>query len=181
MIEIIKRYIQKNLFYLSVIITGMTSLFLGIFYTLFKANIFENVSNDFLTGTGVLGSYVTKATFRFPYVNYFVIGLIISLLFFFMVFLILHLFLKEEYLKIFNLLSFLNIILIVGLILACLLINISDVFSFIILISFVILYLLVLNKTFDEIFNISLKQRIMSLVIIACLIIVILILLKLFV
>ena len=67
----IKKYISKNLFYISVIITGITSLLFGIFYTLFKANIFENASNDFLEGTGVLSSYITTTTSKPASANYF--------------------------------------------------------------------------------------------------------------
>ena len=100
--KFIKKYISKNLFYISVIITGITSLLLGMFYALFKANIFENASNDFLEGTGVLSSYITMTTSRPSEVNYFVIGLIISILFFFIITLLLCLFLKKSYFKIFN-------------------------------------------------------------------------------
>ena len=179
--KFIKKYISKNLFYISVIITGITSLLLGMFYALFKANIFENASNDFLEGTGVLSSYITMTTSRPSEVNYFVIGLIISILFFFIITLLLCLFLKKSYFKIFNLLAPLNIILVVGLIFACLFINISSVLSYIILIISFILYLFVLYKTLDKIFDTKLKQRIISLLIFIGPIIIILILLKLFV
>ena len=177
----IKKYISKNLFYISVIITGITSLLFGIFYTLFKANIFENASNDFLEGTGVLSSYITTTTSKPASANYFMIGLIISLLFFFIVSLFLNLYLKKSYFKMFNLLAPLNIILVIGLVFACLFINISSVFSYIILFILTILYLFIFYQTLDKLFNFKLKQKIISLLIFIGPIILILILLKLFV
>ena len=144
--KFIKKYISKNLFYISVIITGITSLLLGMFYALFKANVFENASNDFLEGTGVLSSYITMTTSRPSEVNCFVIGLIISILCFFVITLLLCLFLKKSYFKIFNLLAPLNIILVVGLIFACLFINISSVLSYIILIISLINIMLLIEQ-----------------------------------
>lgn len=179
--NIIKKYLSKNLFYVSVIITGITSLLFGMFYALFKANVFESASNNFLEGTGVLSSYITTTTGKPTGVNYFMVGLIISLLFFFIISLLLNLYLKKSYFKVFNLLACLNIVLVIGLVLACLFINISSIFSYAILIISAILYLFIFYKTLDKLFNFKLKQRIISLLIFIGPIIVILILLKLFV
>ena len=41
MVKIIKNYLKQNLFYVSVIITGMVSLFTGMFYAFFKNKVFE--------------------------------------------------------------------------------------------------------------------------------------------
>ena len=84
MFKVIKNYLDKNLFYISVIITGTTSFLLGIFYTLFKSNVFERASNEFLEGTGVLGSYVTVQSNMPSGINYFVIGLVLGIIFFFL-------------------------------------------------------------------------------------------------
>lgn len=181
MINVIKSYLDKNLFYVSVIITGITSLLFGIFYLLFKNNVFESASNDFLEGTGVLSAYVTTSTNRPSEVNYFLVGLVLSLVFFFVIALILSLYSKKSYMKVFNLVSVLNIILIIGLILSCIFIDISEIFTYIILIVIAILYLVGLYLCFNKIFDLDKKKTIISLVVFALLVIVILILLKLFV
>lgn len=179
--DFIKKYINKNLFYISVVITGVTSLLFGLFYTLFKAYIFESASNDFLEGTGVLSSYVTTVTAKPSEVNYFIIGLIISIVFFFIISLFLNLYLKKGYFKIFNLISILNIVLVIGLILSCLLINISSVFAYIILIVSIILYLYIFYNALGIILNMSFKGKNISLLIFLGPVILILIILKLFV
>lgn len=181
MIKFIKSYLDKNLFYVSVIITGLTSLLFGLFYTLFKNNVFENASNNLFDGTGVLSSYVTTSTNRPSEVNYFLIGLVLSLIFFFVVTLILSLYLKKSYIKLFNLLSFLNIILVIGLIISCIFIGIFDVLAYIILIIIVILYLFMLYMCFNKIFDLDKNKKIISLVGFTVILIIILVLLKLFV
>ena len=174
MIKFIKSYLDKNLFYVSVIISGLTSLLFGLFYTLFKNNVFENASNNLFDGTGVLSSYVTTSTNRPSEVNYFLIGLVLSLL-------ILSLYLKKSYIKLFNLLSFLNIILVIGLIISCIFIGIFDVLAYIILIIIVILYLFMLYMCFNKIFDLDKNKKIISLVGFTVIVIIILVLLKLFV
>lgn len=181
MFKVIKNYLDKNLFYISVIITGTTSFLLGIFYTLFKSNVFERASNEFLEGTGILGSYVTVQSNMPSGINYFVIGLVLGIIFFFLTAMLLRLYLKKDYFKIFNLLSILNSVLIVGLIISCIFINISYMFSYIVLIISLLLYLFIFYKSLDEIFDVNLKQRIISLLVFIGPIIIILILLKLFV
>ena len=181
MIRFIKFYLEKNLFYVSVIITGITSLLFGVFYTLFKDSVFERASSEFLEGTGVLEAYITSATSRPSEINYFVIAIIAALLFFFIISLLLHFYLKKDYFKIFNLLSCLNVILIFILILSCIFIKISNIFTYVILIAGIILYLFILYKNLKFLFKLGKKQIVISLLIFICPIIITLILLKLFV
>ena len=73
MIKYIKRYLDKNLFYVSVFLTGLTSFLFGIFYTFFKDSVFKNASSSFLENSGILGAYVTTSTSKPDGVNYFLI------------------------------------------------------------------------------------------------------------
>ena len=130
--EIIKKYLNKNYFYVSVIIMGLTSGLIGIFYSLFKNKVFERTTNDFLEGTGVLGAYITESTGKPSETNYFIIGLLISIAFFFIVSFVFSRILNKKYTYTFNLNSFLSIILIFGLVFSSLLINISFVLGLII-------------------------------------------------
>ena len=157
--EIVKKYLNKNLFYISVVITGLTSLFIGIFYSLLKDNTFEVSADKFLEGTGVLGAYITESTGRPSETNFFMIGLIISILFFFIISFVLSKFLNKKFIYIFNLFSILNVILIFGLICSCLFISISFIFSYIFLIIILILYLFVLYFVLDKILKLDLKNR----------------------
>ena len=179
--KIIKTYLNKNLFYLSVAFTGLTSLLFGLFYSLFKNNIFEKASSEFLEGTGVLSAYVTKATSTPSELNYFLIGLVLSLIFFFAITLIMSLYLKQKYFKIFNLFGILNIILIIGLSFSSLFINIFDILAYVILIITSFLYLIILYKCLISIFKLNKKKRGITLLIFVIPIILILIILKLFV
>lgn len=181
MIKVIKSYLDKNLFYVSVILTGVTSLLFGIFYSLFKNNVFDMASNDFLEGTGVLSAYVTTSTNRPSEVNYFLVGLVLSLAFFFVISLIWSLYLKKSYMKVFNLVSILNVILIIGLILSCIFIGIFNIFTYIILIVIILLYLFGLYLCFNKILDLDKKKTVISLAFFVLLVIIILILLKLFV
>ena len=104
--EIIKKYLNKNYFYVSVIIMGLTSGLIGIFYSLFKNKVFERTTNDFLEGTGVLGAYITESTGKPSETNYFIIGLLISIAFFFIVSFVFSRILNKKYTYTFNLNSF---------------------------------------------------------------------------
>lgn len=181
MIEIIRKYLNKNLFYVSVIITGLTSLLFGVFYNLFKDNMFEKAASDFLEGTGVLSAYITESTGRPSETNYFVIVLLIALAFFFVISFIIHLYTKKSYFKIFNLISILNVVLIISLMLSSILINVSVIFIYVILILAFGFYLFILYQCLDKIFNLDKKKIIISLIIFVIPIVLILILLKLFV
>lgn len=181
MIEVVRKYLNKNLFYISVIITGFTSLLFGVFYNLFKDNMFERAASDFLEGTGVLSAYITESTGRPSETNYFVIILLISICFFFIISLLMHLYTKKSYFKIFNLLSILNIVLIIGLALSSIFISVSVIFTYVILILCFGFYLFGLYQCLDKIFNLDKKKRIISMAIFVIPVILILILLKLFV
>ncbi len=176
----IKKYLSKNLFYVSVMITGLLSSFLGIFYTIFKDRIYESKADSFLEGTGVLSSYITESTGKPSETNYFVIILILSLLFFFVITFILSKILNKKYLTIFNLISFLNIILFIGLIIAIIIVNFSFIFTYIVLIITILIYLFILYKSFD-LFKISKDKKMISIGLFILLILIILIILKLFV
>ena len=175
----IKRYLDKNLFYVSAFITGITSLLFGLFYTLFKNSVFENAADNFLEGAGVLSSYITVSTNRPSEVNYFLIALILSLIFFFLIALFLSLYFKMHYMKAFNLISFLNIIWIIGLIFSCVLISFSNLFTYIILIITLVLYLIFLNRYLN--FGYSRKKRFIFIGIFGLILLIIFVLLKLFV
>lgn len=179
--EIVKKYLNKNLFYVSVIITGLTSFFIGIFYSLFKDSVFEVTANDFLEGTGVLGAYITESTGRPSETNYFMIGLLVSIIFFFIIAFVLSKFLNKKYFYMFNLISILNVILLLGLFFACILVGISLIFTYIFLIAIFILYLFLLYYVLDKIFEIDLRKKIISLIIIVIPFIIILVIFKLFV
>lgn len=173
----VKKLEFKN-FYISALSTGITSFLLGLFYTLFKDATFEKGVDDFLEGTGVLASYITSSTGKPSETNYFLIGFLCALIFFFLISFLLHLYLKKDYIKIFNMLSSLNVILSIFLILSCTLTNISVIVSCALLVIGLILYLVLLYKKLNDI---PLKQKIISLVVFALLIFLILIFLKLFV
>lgn len=181
MIKIIKDYLNKNLFYVSVLITGILGFCTGIFYTLFKDMMFKNASSEFLEGTGVLSAYITSSTARPSETNYFTLVLLITIAFCFLICFILSLYLKKNYFAIFNLFSFVNIIWILGFICSLLFINISLIFTYIFLIIVFILYIFILYKCFNEILNLNKRQIIISLLIFLLPVIIILILFKLFV
>lgn len=179
--EIIKKYLNKNYFYISVIIMGLTSGLIGIFYSLFKNEVFERATNDFLEGTGVLGAYITESTGKPSETNYFIIGLLISIAFFFIVSFVFSRILNKKYTYTFNLNSFLSIILIIGLIFSSLLINISFVLGLIIFCLSLCLYFISIYLILDKMFKLDFKKKIFALSILLILVIIILVLLKLFV
>ena len=181
MIKIIRNYLNQNLFYVSVIITGVVSLLAGVFYALLKNKVFEMASSNFLEGTGVLGTYVTTSTDKPSAIYYFLIGLFCGLCFFFIISFILRIYLKTNYFKVFNLFGILNIFLFIGLILAIIFINFTILFTYGLLFILIILYLFVLYKCLDLIFKLNMKKKIVSLVIFILPVIMILIILKLFV
>lgn len=181
MIKVVSNYIHKNLFYVSVFVMGLVSLVIGIFYALLKNKMFEVASNDFLEGTGVLSSYITMSTDRPNAINYFLIGLLGILLFFFVICFILKKYLKKSYLEVFNLFGILNVVLLGGFILGFIFINVSIIFTLIFLLVIMLLYLFCLYICLDKIFKLSLRKKIISLLIFILPVIVILIILKLFV
>lgn len=180
MIKIIKNYLRQNLFYVSVIITGIVSFLMGLFYVLLKNELFEMTSSNYLEGTGVLANYVTVSTDRPSGVYYFLIGLFCAFFFFLIVSLILKGYLKKDYFQIFNLFGILNVILMICLILGVCFINISVLFTYIILFVFLLFYLFGFYKSLD-LLNIDKKKKIFSLLIFVLPIIIILLILKLFV
>lgn len=180
MVNIIKNYLKQNLFYVSVIITGMVSLFTGMFYAFFKNKVFEITSSNYLEGTGVLANYVTVSTDRPSGVYYFLIGLFCTILFFFTVSMIFKWYLKKNYIQIFNLFGILNVILLICLILGIIFINILVLFTYIILFVFLLVYLFYFYKGLD-LFNIDKKKKIISLFIFLLPVIFILLSFKLFV
>lgn len=181
MIKIVSNYIHKRMFYVSVILTGLVSLVMGIFYALLKNEMFLVASHNFLEGTGVLGAYITVATDRPNAINYFLIGLLGTLLFFFVISFILKKYLKKSYLDVFNLFGILNVIVLVFIILGIILLNISISFTLIFLFLMMVLYLLGFYICLDKAFKLPLKARIISLLIFILPVIIILIILKLFV
>lgn len=180
-VEIVKKYLNKNLFYVSVIITGLTSFFIGIFYSLFKDSIFEVTANEFLEGTGVLGAYITESTGRPSETNYFMIALLVSVMFFFIIAFVLSKFLNKKYFYMFNLVSILNVILLFGLFLASIFVGMSLIFTYIFLIVIFIIYLFALYSVLDKILKLDLRKKIISLIIFVIPFIIILIIFKLFV
>ena len=181
MFKIIKSYLDKNLFYVSVIVSGLTSGLIGVFYTLYKDKLFELTTDNFLEGTGVLGAYITSSTGRPSETNYFLIGLVFSILFFFIISFIISKFLKKKYTLIFNLLSLLNVVLLIGLVLNCLFINLSLTIVYIFIGLFIFAYLFLFYKVFKEIFNLLNKEIAILFSMLLIPFIIILIVLKLFV
>lgn len=179
--RIIKKYLDKNLFYVSVILTGITSFLTGLFYLLFKNSVFEKATENYLEGTGVLSSYITVQTSQPASFKYFLIGLVISIIFFFLISLVLHIYLKQKYFLIFNNLAILNVVLIIALIISSIIVSFSQTISFIILILAVILYLFLFNICLSKFWKINFKKRMVASLIILIFLIVILIFLKLFV
>lgn len=176
----VKRFINKNLFPLSLIITFICSMLFGLFYALFKSKLVDRTLSDYYEGTSVLNFYVTGVSEEPSYFNYFLIVFIISMFFFFLISFILSYFYKEKYFKVFNLFGCLNIILIIGLILSLIFINLNIILGFIFLILSFGLYLFVLYKAI-ELFNLGKSKKIISLGVFSLLIMIILFILKFFV
>ena len=181
MIKFASTYLKKNLFYISVMITGFTSLLMGIFYGILKSKLFETVSSNFLDGTGVLGAYVTVSSSKPSGVNYFLIVFLLGLGLFFLITFVLKIYLKKRYLEVFNLFGILNIILIFSFILGIIFINVSLLLSFILIIIGIICYLFFLYRCLIFIFKLDIKKSIISLIIFLIPILIILVILKLFV
>ena len=180
MINIVKKYMQKNWFLISVMITGVMALVMGIFYALLKSKRFMMAEEKFLENTSVLGPYITLSAEKPDTVKYFIIIFLIALGFILIVSLILSIYLKKRYIDVFNLFSILNIILILGFLGGIVFLNISFLIAYILLILISILYLFVLYKCL-YIFKLENKKRILSLLIFIIPLILILIILKLFV
>lgn len=168
-----KTYLKKNLFHLSVIITGITCALTGIFYVLYKSHIFKTASSNLLEGSSTLNSYVVSSSMDVNYVNYFFIMTIIMIIFYLIITFVFYKIIKDK--RLFNFISFSNIILIIGLIFSCIFIN------YFILMVFIIIYLIYLYKNLKNIFNLDTKQSIKCISVIIILIIIIYIILKLFV
>lgn len=181
MVKVIRNYLKKDRFLVSTLITGFLSLLIGFFYILFKNRVFDVAASDYLENTSVLGSYITMVTNRPSLGHYFVIGFLVSIVFFFIISLVLSFYLKEKYSFIFNLLGILNIILIIGVILAIICVNFSFILTYILLFIILALYLFILYGCFDLILKLYKKRKIISLSIFIIPIILILVILKLFV
>ena len=179
MFNFLEKYLEKNLFYVSVIITGLTSVLFGLFYAFFKDNIYNEATSNFLDGTGVLSAYVTTSVKSNSH-NYFIIGLAISLIFFFVIAFILKVITKENYFKCFNLINFLNIILLIGLIFSLIVIRVS-IFPYIILIVFILIFMFMFYCSLRKIFKLDIKNSFMFLGILSVIVIFVLIMFKLFV
>ena len=179
--KLIKKYFLKNRFYLSVIITGILSLILGLFYVFFKKNLFESTSSLFLDGTGVLESYVSVSNLKPNFTIYFLIIFLLSLFLFFGLTFVFKFILKQRYRNIFNLFGVLNILLILGFIFEFIFLHFSVYFTYVLLIFVFILYLVLFYRYLKMFFKVSLRQRIILLLIIVLLVFGILLILKFFV
>ena len=176
----IKRYLNKNSFSFSLIITFICSILFGIFYALFKSKMFDRTLSNYYEGTSILGFYVTEVSESPNYFNYFLILFLIVFIFFFLISFVLSYFYKEKFFKIFNLFGFLNIILIIGLVFSLIFINLNIILGFIFLILALGLYLFILYKAL-KLFNLDNKKRLIFLGIFILLVIIILLILKFFV
>lgn len=126
----------------NIVINSIISILSGVYYNLLNEKIIQNNYNNYINGSGILSSFVSKSSSETPKDYTYLIVIIITLIILFLIPLILKKITKKNYISYFKY----NYILIIGIILSALFIYLSTLLSIIFLVITILTYLIITIK-----------------------------------
>lgn len=155
-IKLAEKYMMKGKSFFSVLIVVITGVLSGLFYLILNHGSVMQAQNDYISGTGMMGAFVTRADTQIDFLRLFLMVTVGVIVICFLMVGFLYLTNKKIAFKsLFNLLAFFLIFVIVGLIIGIALAFNFPNLSYVFILSMTFLGLLLLAFTLKYLFKLE--------------------------